>query len=368
MTAPPSAPALPAHIPVASATLKANIHANTPVQTLLKDHDLAFEDIVIRRRNAVSRVIEILTNAEGKPRFGDPADNRVIYASPLVDVAANLELVNETIAICQNILNLTHWQIRLLTKSHLLPKIATALEKHKDRLIYGVSTGTLNNKLASSFEQGTALVSKRIESLHWLQDNGFRTFGMICPSLPQTNYLSFANEMAQTLHVDKCEHVWAEVLNVRGKSMIRTVDAIKAGGFPTEASMLEAVSTNENAWENYARETFLAHAQVIPPEKLRFLQYVQTKHLEFWRGNERNGAVLLGAAVESDDGIKAASSKMPSNEKPMEPTVLHLGSKSNAATKAWETMRTRYTPEEISERASKAAYKAWVTMRARSPQ
>src|SRR5206468_4826428 len=42
---------------------------------------------------------------------------------------------------------------------------------------------------------------------------------MICPSLPQTNYHAFAREMSDTIRAEKCEHVWAEIINVRGDSM-----------------------------------------------------------------------------------------------------------------------------------------------------
>src|SRR5579885_476049 len=97
------------------------------------------EAIVLRRADAVRIVREQLTHRTGAPRFLDPADRRVIYASPLVDVAANLDLCAETVAICREILALTHWQIRLLSKSNLLPRIAAELDAYRDRVIYGVS-------------------------------------------------------------------------------------------------------------------------------------------------------------------------------------------------------------------------------------
>lgn len=341
---------------------------NSPVQTLLKSQNVSFDEIVIRRRNAAAKVTEILKNAKGEPRFPDPMDTRVIYASPLVDVAANIELVNETIEICRSILKLTHWHIRLLSKSNLLPKIATALEDYRDRLIFGVSTGTLDNKLAAAFEQNTALVSKRIESLHWLQDNAFRTFAMVCPSLPQHDYLNFAKEMAQVLRINKCEHYWAEALNVRGKSMTRTVAALIAGGFKTEACMLQEVSKDAKVWENYSRETFLAHTQFIPAEKLRFLQYVKKEHLAFWQEHAPLGAVLLGkyAHVNRPDKDTTVGPNLS-------PTTTTIGLKipnprSAASTKAWKTMRERYSAEEISERSLRAALKAWETRRAQSAQ
>ena len=113
-------------------------------------------EIVIRRGGAIDALRKQLTR-RGKPVFlDDPKDNRVVYASPLVDVAANPTLRDETIEACRVIMTMTHWHVRLLSKSTLLPSIAHALEKYRDRLIFGVSSGTLDDELAGAFEQQTA--------------------------------------------------------------------------------------------------------------------------------------------------------------------------------------------------------------------
>jgi len=260
---------------------------------LKKDPAAKFDGVVIRREGAVRALVKQLESAKGRALAGQKL---VIYASPLVDVAANMELVRETIECCQQILTRTHWDIRLLSKSNLLPKVAEAfagVPEYNQRLIFGVSTGTLDDGLAKSFEQGTALVSKRIESLHWLQDHGYRTFGMICPSLPQADYARFVSEMAAAIRVDRCEHVWCEVLNARGESFNRTFKALTDGGYHEEARRFEFASRDKVNWETYARETFEAHCQVVPPAKLRFLQYVTKDSRPYWSANEKNGAVLL---------------------------------------------------------------------------
>lgn len=261
--------------------------------------------VVIRTKDAVERARIQLTSYPEKWR----KEKRVVYASPKVDVAANMELVRETVEICKVILELTNWDIRLLSKSNLLPKVAQALEEwcttkaieieHSpmSRIIYGVSTGTLDDKLAAAFEEGTPKVSKRIESLHWLQDNGFRTFGMICPSLPQISegyYKDFAAEMFFKLRAEKLEHVWAEIINVRGDSFKRTEKALDDAGFHRQAAMLNTVSHDKDAWEDYARKTFEAHAaQPYRPGQLRFLQYVNKHTRDWWKNRESLGAVLL---------------------------------------------------------------------------
>lgn len=255
------------------------------------------EDIVIRRGRAAEIARQQLIDRHGRPKFKDPNDRRVIYSSPMVDVAGNMELVRETIEICRTILELTNWQIRLLSKSNLLPKIAEDLagraNDSKRRVIYGVSTGTLDDGLAKAFEAGTPLVSKRIQSLHWLQDNGFRTYGMVCPSLPQANYQKFASESAAAIRADRCEHVWAEVINLRGESFTRTLSALRGAKLDSEAEAVDRVMTKKELWESYARDTFNAHAAVLPKGKLRFLQYVTPASEGWWRSQKERGAIVL---------------------------------------------------------------------------
>lgn len=258
------------------------------------------EDVVILRNGAIRAMEDQLVDRKRQPKFKTEGDNRVIYSSPLVDVAANMELVRETAEACKLILRLTNWQIRLLSKSNLLPKVAELIpEEHKMRVIYGVSTGTLDDKLAAAFEEGTPKVSKRIQSLHELQDSGHRTYGMICPSLPQRDYDKFARDMRQALRVDKLEHVWGEVINLRGDSFVRTVKALKDGGFQWEAEQMELVSSDKAAWEDYARSTFIAQALTFPektPEgtpKLRFLQYINKDNKQWWSDRQNIGAILL---------------------------------------------------------------------------
>jgi DNA repair photolyase len=259
---------------------------------------LTFDDIVIRRMDALDVIREQLTNK--KPRRVDLSKPAVIFTSPLVDPAANPTLARETLGACLEIFERTAWTVRILSKSNLLPIIAQGLpEKYRNRVIFGVSTGTLDDNLARSFEERTPLVSKRLESLRWLQGNGFRTFGMICPSLPQENYDKFAADMAAAIRADLCEHVWAEAINVRGNSLTATCAALENGGFNLESERLKAVSGPGNgaAWEEYARATFTAHTRCIPPEKLRFLQYVSAKTRPWWQARRNDGAVLLGKAA-----------------------------------------------------------------------
>jgi len=140
---------------------------------------------------------------------------------------------------------------------------------------------------------GTALVSKRLEALRWLQDHGYRTYAMVCPILPQTDYNAFAQEMIGAIDVANCEHVWAEPINVRGPSLTRTAAALRAAGYEQQAALLERVSTDKAAWELYAQATFTALAKVVPADKLRFLQYVSGSNKPWWEARKEQGVVML---------------------------------------------------------------------------
>ena len=269
-------------------------------QGLQGEKELGFRDVVIRRKDPIGLLRKQLLK-RGEPRFPDPEDRRVLFSSTLVDVAANMELLRETADACNFILQNTHWQIRLLSKSNLLYRlIADSLisDKYRDRLIFGFSTGTLDDKIAGAIETGTSHVSKRIEALHWLQDHTFKTFGMICPSLPQADYDKFSEEMCDAIRVNRCEHVWAEPINVRGPTLPRTLEALRRVGLDDEAARVEAVANDSGAWEEYARATFLAHSKHAGG-KLRYLQYVKKSTKAWWKSHEADGAVLLGKASET---------------------------------------------------------------------
>jgi DNA repair photolyase len=265
---------------------------------ILKETGLTFDQIAIEKDSPLPVLEKELLLKNDTPRYADPKDHRVIYSWSLVDVAANLKTAELTIQECLLILKFTRWQIRLLSKSALLKQKTAALAAYKQEVIYGLSTGTFDDKLAASFEKGTSSPTARIRTLHWLQDNGYRTFGMICPSLPQEDYEAFAERASQAIRADRCEQAWAEVLNVRGKSL-KTCASLREGGFEKEAA-LERVREDRIFGEHYARERFLAHAKTLPPGKLRFLQYVEQGQNYWWITHEAKGGRFCSELTQNN--------------------------------------------------------------------
>lgn len=318
---------------------------------------LGLRDVVVRRKDAIELLRAQLLHKDGSPRFTDEADQRVVFSSSVVDIGANGDLLAETAQACNLILKHTKWQIRLLSKSSRVRELVEKgmLEKSQlDRVIFGFSTGTLDDKLAAAIETGTARVSERIKALRWLQDEGFRTFGMICPSLPQEDYHRFSREICDAICAERCEHVWAEVINLRDDSLNRTVAALRAHGFAAEAERVAAVSGDGAAarWEKYAQQTFEAHAKVLPPGKLRFLQYVTNESRNWWKSKESEGAILLGvaSAPKSDPGQEKGGSPA-AGALPKAQVSLVAAARASVCAELDEEVRTGLSTEDRQKRA-----------------
>ncbi len=136
-----------------------------------------FQDVVIRRKDAVTRLRNELRAASGKLRFKGGAYEAakasgmpsVCYGSPLVDIAASNELATETAEMVQVLLDDTDWDVRLLSKSPLIKLIAQSLKgEQKRRVIFGLSIGTLDDELARAIEPTCPSPIRRCEAHRWL--------------------------------------------------------------------------------------------------------------------------------------------------------------------------------------------------------
>ncbi len=135
-------------------------------------------------------------------------------------------------------------------------------------------------------------VDREIQEVGFMPDAS--TYGMNPPAANGAG--AFVQRALQSIRADRCEHVWAEVFNVRGDSLVKSCEALEKGGFADQASGMRAVSGAGHgaAWEQYARETFLAYTRHLGPEKLRFLQYPTRQSASWWAERRHQGALLLG--------------------------------------------------------------------------
>jgi DNA repair photolyase len=226
----------------------------------------------------------------------EPDDDSMVIFCTTCDPCANSEHADTSVEAIKLVMEKSNLQVRVLSKSILIKIMAQKLSMHKDRVTYSLSTGTANDKISAAIEAHASPIGKRIEALHWLQGHNFRTYGMICPVLPSE--VENVETLIDNVRPEKCEHVWVEAINVRGKSLARTYEKLVDAGLNDHAEKLKKVMGNNDSWVKYSKALFTRIQAEMKKrgelEKLRFLQYISRLPEEEKRFFENaEGAVCL---------------------------------------------------------------------------
>lgn len=211
------------------------------------------------------------------------SDHRTVFFCTTCDPCSNEEHTKTTAMAIRLIMESSQLQVRVLSKSELILGLAESLKEWRDRIVYSLSTGTCRPEISRAVEGSASPIRKRVVALHSLQDRGYRTFGMICPILPTD--VKNTSELLDQVRPDRCEQVWAEAVNVRGKSLVKTQQHLKKDGLRDDASLLEEVMGDRAAWRKYCLELFFKLQSSLKSRgqlhKLRFLQYTTGQPQEF---------------------------------------------------------------------------------------
>jgi len=220
-------------------------------------------------------------------------DNNYVFFCTTCDPCATEEHTETTIDAIRLIMEGSSLQVRVLSKSALITRVAKSLIDYKERITYSLSTGTASSPISKAIEERASSITDRVHALQWLQDKGFRTYGMICPVLPSE--VDNLKQLLDQVRPDLCEGVWGEAVNVRGRSLENTLNKLKEAGLEEDAKELQWVMGNKKVWIEYAKNLFLGFQKEMRDrellDKLHFLQYVSKHDREFYEGN--SGAVCL---------------------------------------------------------------------------
>ena len=274
------------------------ILGRSPHTRILRFLGIKHRDAFIQRLDADATLIDQLTKKDGTPRYKD--DQGVVILSPIVDPLSNEEVLEQSLRLILILMELTGWDVRILTKSLLIKKVMTRIpENYHHRIICGLSIGTLDDNIAKIVEKMTPTPTRRLKAYHELQQSGFRTYSMHCPILPQTDYTAYADRLVNSTNWEKDELVWCEALNTRGDSMANTIRALARAGYQKEAELLSDISGSTALWETqYNRPLFEALTAACPPGKLRYLVYPGKSDRDYWLGCRERGAVVLGKETQ----------------------------------------------------------------------
>jgi len=258
---------------------------------------------VVEIPDPLPRVQAALVRPFGADRFQAMKTACVIYSDPILDVAGTPDRVKTTVAICREILQHTHWHIRLQSKNELLLKVAAELNGFKKRVFYGFSIGSLEEDIAAALEPDASAVAKRLKALAQLRADGFQTFVMLTPLQPQSDYQAFVTKLDQQFKLAKCEGVWAAMEADLAKSIL----ALRHAGVLIKPELAEELVNSAAKCGEHAESAFLALAKVVPADKLHFLQPTEQKNYHRWEKHVTKGAVLLGRYPELVDEVEGKS-------------------------------------------------------------
>ena len=171
------------------------------------------------------------------------------------------------------------WTVRVLTKNAAVARDFDLIEKHRDRVLVGLSlTGTPDKTaVLSVIEPNASPLSDRVQVMQEAHERGIRTFGMLCPLMPGiADAPEQIEELITLLEACGVEEVFAEAVNQRGPGLKCTEEALRQSGFDGEADSLAQVRRAAN-WSVYVaalirnlQKALRNHAMI---EKFRFLLY-----------------------------------------------------------------------------------------------
>jgi DNA repair photolyase len=189
------------------------------------------------------------------------------------------------------------WTVRILTKNAAMSKAFDLIERHRDRVLVGLSLTATGDKsrIMSVAEPHASPNSERMKTLEEAHGRGFRTYGMLCPLLPGVSDSPGDVDCLVNLVLDcGAEEVFVEPVNGRGPCLGDAEEALRAAGFRAEADALAAVR-HSVGWLAYTtrllRSVHGALKERRSLHKLRFLLYPSrlTQEAETWIRSHSEG-------------------------------------------------------------------------------
>ena len=171
------------------------------------------------------------------------------------------------------------WVVRILTKNAAVAQDFDLVEKHRDRVLVGISlTGTAEKEQAiAAIEPNASPISERWDALRQAHRMGLRTYGQLCPLLPGiANAPDLVEELVRFVKDCGAEQVFCEAVNARGSGLRLTEEALREKGFTAEAEAVSLIRQRRH-WSGYVAQ-LVADVQTamrkhMGIDRLRFLLY-----------------------------------------------------------------------------------------------
>ena len=171
------------------------------------------------------------------------------------------------------------WTVRILTKSAAVRKEFDLIQKYRDRVLLGLSiTGTPGKSdIMSVIEPYASSNPERLAVMQEAHARGLRTYGMLCPLLPGiANSPDQIEQLVKFAVEYEAEEIFVEPVNLRGRGLELTQQALASSGYKDEAVAVESIRTNKG-WSRYTTQ-LISNVQrsvrkLYDISHLRFLLY-----------------------------------------------------------------------------------------------
>jgi DNA repair photolyase len=171
------------------------------------------------------------------------------------------------------------WSVRILTKNAAVAADFDLLERHRDRVLVGLSLTMLPDKqrIAAAIETHATPILERMSTLQEAHRRSLRTYGMLCPLLPGiADDPGTIDALVKFVAGCGAEELFVEPVNNRGDGLAKTQYMLEEYCCPVEARAVSRIRQSAS-WSRYACE-LLANVQRAARKhfdikRLRFLLY-----------------------------------------------------------------------------------------------
>jgi len=177
------------------------------------------------------------------------------------------------------ILSQPGWTVRILAKNEAVRDDFDLIEKHRDRVLVGLSiTAPLHQEAAIQvLEPNASSIRDRMLALVEAAARGLRTFAMRCPLLPAIADSQEDIDRLIKLAVDcRAEETFVEPIHPRGPGLRLCQEALEQKGFTRQAKAIAAIR-HRPLWSQYVADLVSRTQQAVRKQsdisKLRFLLY-----------------------------------------------------------------------------------------------
>ena len=181
--------------------------------------------------------------------------------------SSSLALVRKALEAIRDHSNLN---VRILTRSPLAKKDFNLFKTFGNRLVFGMSLPTLNNKLSTIYEPKAPAPNQRLKTLQEAKEAGLHVFVAVAPTYPECDEEDLRVTLAAIKKIDPIT-IFHEPINIRAENVKRIEERAKE----LKVKLNTSVFATREAWLRYALDSLLLMQQVATDMGMQ-------DHLHLW--------------------------------------------------------------------------------------